>query len=77
LKKIASRAEFLKVIEGTNSVGELINEFRNRFALKKSIKEEQKVKLMVGRTFYKLPDTTTYRKNMQLRQSSERKQLVE
>ena len=62
MKKIASRAEFLKIIEGTKSVGELINEFRNRFALKKIIRDEQKVKLMVGRTFYKLPDTIGYMK---------------
>jgi len=60
LKKVASRAEFLRAIEGTNSVGELVDEFRSRFALKLKIKEEKKIKLMVGRTVFKLPDNSTY-----------------
>ena len=51
-----SRAEFLRTIEGTNTVGELVNEFRQRFALKQAIKEEQMAKMMIGRSNYSIPD---------------------
>ena len=40
MSRVASRAEFLKTIEGTNSVGELVDEFKSRFAMKQRIKEE-------------------------------------
>ena len=61
MKKIPSRRDFLRAIEDTTTVGELVDEFKNRFALKKKIREEQKAKLMVGNPgAYQYPDETFY-----------------
>ena len=38
--KVPSRAEFINAIEATSSVSELVTEFKNRFALKKQVREE-------------------------------------
>jgi len=67
LPKVPSRSEFLKAIEGSKTVRDLIAEFKNRFALKRLIKEDQKNKLMVGRTNFQLPDTYTLKKTFSKR----------
>lgn len=56
LPKVPSRKDFLKVIEETSTATELVDEFRSRFAMRQQIKEEEKKKMMVGRTNFKLPD---------------------
>ena len=62
LPKLPTKAEFLEAIMETKNADELKNEYDSRFALRRARREEQKVKLMVGKTAFKLPDTNAYKK---------------
>ena len=64
LNKVASRKDFLKVIEAAKDSTELVNEFRNRFAMKAQLKEDTANKLMIGISKYALPDTKSHRRNV-------------
>ena len=78
IPKIPSRKEFIRTIEGTNSVSELVTEVKNRFALKRHVKEEQRKKRMVGNTGdYKLPDETFYKRNLSKMNGIKNKNYVE
>ena len=78
MKKVPSRRDFIRTIEGTNSVSELVSEVKNRFALKKAVKEDNDSKRMVGKTgTFQLPDETFYKRNLSKMNGIENKNYVE
>ena len=78
MKKVPSRRDFLRTIEETSTVTELVTEVRNRFALKKHIKEDQKAKRMIGKTgAFELPDATFYKKNLSIQNEKTNKNFVD
>ena len=78
MKKIPSRGEFIRTIEGTNSVSELVTEVKNRFALKKAVKEDNNAKRMRGKTgAFQLPDETFYKRQLTKMNGIENKNYVD
>ena len=61
----------------TKNADELKNEYDSRFALRRARREEQKVKLMVGKTAFKLPDTNAYKKTAQHHWNNDKRNFVE
>ena len=65
------------MIEGTQSVGELVAEFKMRFSLKRKIKEEQETKMMVGRSNYQFLDPGQMRQTLSKHREMDRNKFVE
>ena len=63
LPKLPNRQHLLSMISETATTEDLIKVFKDRYALKRQIKEDQAGKRMVGRSNYKLPDVQRIKKN--------------
>ena len=78
MKKIPSRRDFLRAIEGTNNASELVETLKTRFELKKKIHDEQSAKRMVGKAgAFQLPDETFYKRNLSKHNGLQNKNFVD
>ena len=65
------------MISETATTEDLIKVFKDRYALKRQIKEDQAGKRMVGRSNYKLPDMQRIKKNFNMQNEIEQRIFVE
>lgn len=77
LPKLPNRQHLLSMISETATTEDLIKVFKDRYALKRQIKEDQAGKRMVGRSNYKLPDVQRIKKNFNAQNELQQKIFIE